>query len=154
LNREKTALCPKAIDTRFDPNIRIETLFPGYAPKDLNSVLQSDQQHGVILRAYGLGNIPMKGEGSILSVLQEWAMQKPIVDSTLCVDGGTDISVYEAGRAARDAGVLESGTLSFELTTVRLMRLLATKNSFDEIREAWNSLLKTEEPHRARKLTD
>jgi L-asparaginase len=141
VGREKVAVCPTAIDTRFNSNIRIETLFPGYAPKDLDDALRSEQKHGVVLRAYGLGNIPIKGEGSILPVLREWATQKPIVDTTLCIDGGTDLSIYEAGRAARDAGVLEAGTLSLELATVRLMHLLGTKSNLDQIRATWDNLL-------------
>jgi L-asparaginase len=140
LNRNDNGIIPLTIDTRFDSNIRIETLFPGYSPKVLESILSTESTHGVILRTYGLGNIPARGEGSILSVLQDWANRKPIVHVSQCIDGGTDLIRYEAGNVAHEAGVLESRKLTFELATVRLMRLLAIKNSVKEVKSEWKAL--------------
>jgi L-asparaginase len=125
------------MSAEFDPFVKIEQLTASYNPAWLEDVLNRDDVHGLIIRAFGLGGIP----GRLLPVLNRHADRKPIVVQSQCADGPTNLDEYKVGVLAAETGVLCTGALSPAYATLLLQHLLAVTDGLNHLRQAWNSLV-------------
>lgn len=116
-------------------NVVIFQIFPGFSKDFLIQSIDAGVQ-GIILRGYGSGNVPGKGN-SLLPALH-YAKEKriPVILGTQCTYGGCS-STYETGSLALDAGALSAGSLSIEHALVRLMYLLGQTKDYDQICRFW-----------------
>jgi L-asparaginase len=126
---------PKRLDTpcniygTFEKNIAVLTLFPGISSNILEVLIQGGVK-GIVLRAFGAGNIP-----SSLKEGFEKARSKqiPVVVATQCRDGETKMSLYDAGQKALDKGAIEAFDMSLEVCVVKLMWILGQKIPYANI---------------------
>jgi L-asparaginase len=102
----------------FEANIFVYTLTPGCDPDNLTLLLQDERIRGMILRAYGTGNIPDRFEPFFRKA---WERQLPIVVTSQCLYGKTMMGSYSVGKAALDLGVIDGGDQSLETLAVKLM---------------------------------
>ncbi|MCB0317406.1 MAG: asparaginase [Bdellovibrionales bacterium] len=125
---------------KFDNAIKVETIIPGYEPRQLEKVLSDSDIHGVIIQGFGLGGIPTKGKRSLLRILKEYASKKPIVLATQVLNGGTNLDEYEVSVLAKQAGVLSANYLTLETASFALKLLLGQKLSLEELKNKWNQI--------------
>lgn len=114
----------------FEPDVAIITLFPGFPKESLQRILDSGVK-GLVLRAYGSGNISYE----YLDVLKKAKeMKVPIVVNTQCIEGATLMHLYDVGKQALDAGVIQAYDMSIECIVTKLMWTLK-HYPYEKIRE-------------------
>src|SRR3989344_4479238 len=108
---------PLNLQRGFEDNIAVISLFPQMIPTTLNAILATVIK-GLIIRGYGSGNISY----AYLSVLEECKKRKiPVVITTQCLEGATLMHIYDTGKEALKAGVIQSHDMSLEATITKLM---------------------------------
>ena len=115
----------------FESQIVSLSLIPGMPVHVLFNFLQAEVK-GVILSAYGTGNIP----AVYLPFLQK-AQEKaiPVVIRSQCAEGRTNMSLYASGQRALDYGAIVAHDMSREATTTKLMWALYRAKTLEEIRK-------------------
>lgn len=129
IKREKRILRYSA---SFNSNVGVYEIIPGMNPKYLLNDL-SDGIEGVVLSAPGAGNVPHL-ENSLIPVIEKArSLHIPVVVTTQCLEGSAQMSLYEAGTLALQAGAISGGDMTHEAATVKLMWLLASKKDKSNI---------------------
>lgn len=119
---------PFGVVTDLDPRVLAVTVFPGFDPRSVRGVLEgaADRVRAVILRAFGVGNVPLLGQASLLPMVEALARAGiAVVVTSQCHRGRTDLGLYAGGRALLQAGALEAGDMTFEATVTKAMWALA-----------------------------
>ncbi len=89
--------------------------------------------NGLIIEGTGLGHIGInvidkntRENGLILKEIKSLAKKIPLVMTSQCIFGGTNMNVYETGRKLQDIGVLGNfNTMTIEATFIKLAWLLS-----------------------------
>ncbi|WP_394820596.1 asparaginase [Pendulispora albinea] len=110
--------------SRFDPRIESRVLavrvFPGLDPELLKGALRVGVR-GLVLEAYGTGNLPHRG-ASLIPVLEEARERKvPVLVVSQCPRGTVDIGRYAGGADALAAGAISGGDMTVECALAKLM---------------------------------
>lgn len=128
----KRNICPHEIEISpgFEPDIFIHTLSPGCDPGDLEFLLTSEKIKGIIIRAYGTGNIPYGFESFFKKARDK---RLPVIVTSQCLYGKTFMNLYDLGRKALSLGVIEGRGQSLEILATKLM--WALRHSPDRIKE-------------------
>jgi L-asparaginase len=121
------------LEADFEPQIVALRLIPGGKPDWLLAATSGAK--GVILEAFGAGNLPQRESLSLLGVLESLRdRQIPVVIVSQAPRGGVDLSRYEGGMAAAALGAISGGVMTFEAVSTKLMWLLAQTNDPNEVR--------------------
>jgi len=123
----------------FELGVKVEVIDPDYEPKWLSAVLERPDIRGLVLRGYGLGNIPTR----LRPPLQRWAATKPIVVGTQCFSGPVNLGKYEVGQLARETGVLSAGNLSPAYAVALLQWLMPRTEGLQHLREVWDNTVQS-----------
>jgi L-asparaginase len=117
----------------FDREVVFYQLFPGLDGKYIEAAIDRGCK-GVILNAYGAGNVP-NGEASLLPVIKKAVEHNvPVIVSTQCVEGSTRM-IYEVGHCALAAGAIPAFDMTSEAAATKLMWILAQTNDLACIKE-------------------
>lgn len=121
---------PINLQTGFEDNIAVVTLFPQMKPTTLHAIINTGIK-GLILRGYGSGNISY----AYLDVLRELQKKKiPVVVNTQCLEGATLMHLYDVGKQALKAGVIQAHDMSLECVVTKLMWALK-HGQYESIKE-------------------
>ena len=113
----RRALC---VINGFDDNVVCLTLVPGLKGSYLTSLIDSGIK-GMILRAYGSGDVPY----NLLESLQYAHKKKvPVVVTTQCPGGATVMGLNDVGWQALETGVIQAFDMSMEAMSTKLMWLI------------------------------
>lgn len=107
-----------AVRPGFEPDIFVATLTPGADPGDLVFLLDDRRIRGIILQAYGTGNIPYDFDAFFRLARRK---RVPVVVTSQCLHGMTQMRSYDVGRRALKLGVIEGFDQSLEMLAVKLM---------------------------------
>jgi len=120
LDRSLPCRAPGALVLRpgFDPDIAVSTLTPGADPGDLIFLLNNSRIRGIVIQAYGTGNIPYDFDAFFRLARKS---RIPVVVTSQCLHGMTQMKSYDVGRRALKLGVIEGYDQSLEMLTVKLM---------------------------------
>lgn len=125
---------PFVLSAAFEPNVLALRLVPGMPPEALLAATAGAR--GVILEAFGAGNLPRREERSLLGALAALRDRgAPVVIVSQALRGGVDLSRYEGGAAAAALGALSGGAMTFEAAAVKLMWALAQTRDPARLRE-------------------
>lgn len=115
----------------FVDNIVCLTLIPGLSGKYITKLVDSGVK-GLILRAYGSGDIPY----DMLDALQ-YAKKRnvPVVVTTQCPGGATIMGLNDVGLQALHTGVIQAFDMSMESMSTKLMWLVAQKIPFEALKK-------------------
>jgi L-asparaginase len=133
VRRPAAALAP--FDGRIEPHVLAVRVFPGLNPKLVLGAVRAGVR-GLVLEAYGTGNLPNLS-GSLMPALEEArAKDVPVLVVSQCPRGLVDIRRYAGGAAAADAGVVSGGDMTREAGIAKLMLGMARHGTGPELR-AW-----------------
>ena len=109
-------------------------LTPGLDPRVPAKMLDAGVK-GVVLEAYGSGNIPVHGRTFLpfLDAARERGV--PVVMTTQCVHGGVELGLYEGGKLALEAGAISAGDMTVEAAVMKLAVLLGRGADLARVRE-------------------
>jgi L-asparaginase len=119
----------------FDPNIIVMKVIPGLPVGYLDQVIASDY-HGVILEAFGPGNIPV----TLVPFLRKARTKGlPVVILSQCKRGITQMQLYAVGRHALKAGAIPGGDMTVEAATTKLMWVLSQTRDIKKIKKLFQT---------------
>lgn len=107
-------------DDRLDPRVLVVRVYPGLDPGLLTDALGRGVR-GLVLEAYGTGNLPMLGR-SLLGVIAEATRRRvPSLVVTQCPKGAVEMERYKGGLEARKAGAISGGDMTVEAAVAKMM---------------------------------
>jgi L-asparaginase len=113
-----------AFDPRLDPRVLAVRVFPGIDPTLVTGAIRAGVK-GLVLEAYGTGNLPHLG-GSLIPALEEArARGVPAIIVSQCLRGFVEMDAYAGGAAAKAAGAISGGDMTVEAAIAKLMIGLA-----------------------------
>jgi len=126
-------------DPRLEPNVLAIRLFPGLQPTLITSALGTGVR-GLILKAFGSGNIPTVERSLVPAVEHATSLDIPVVIVSQCLHARVDLNRYIGGSAALAAGAIGAGDMTDEAALTKLMvtlgrcgdngRVQATRQAF------------------------
>jgi L-asparaginase len=124
-----------ALDPRIEARVLAVRVFPGLDPALVRGAVRAGVR-GLVLEAYGTGNLPHLS-GSLMPALDEArARGVPVVVVSQCPRGAVDMRRYAGGAAAAAAGAISGGDMTVEAAIAKTMIGLARYDSQEELR-AW-----------------
>lgn len=117
----------------FESRVACLELHPGMEPSLLDALVAAGLR-GLVLRAFGSGNVPILEGGLPPAIRRATARNVPVVIVSQVAEGGVDLSLYECGLRARDAGAIDGGDLTTPAAVVKLMWALAENPDADAVR--------------------
>ncbi len=112
-----------AFDSRIEPHVLCLRVFPGLDSALIDHALDAGV-HGIVLEAFGVGNVPLANGSLVPSITRATREQVPVVIVSQCPRGGVDLGRYPGSAAAQDAGAISGGDMTAEAAITKLMILL------------------------------
>jgi L-asparaginase len=120
---------PRALDAP----VRLLRLYPGM-PAGLLRAALAPPARGLVLEAYGAGNLPDR-DPEVLAALAEGAARGVVVVAvSQCLDGRVDLGAYAASAPLVAAGAVGGLDLTTEAAYAKLVVLLSEGRPPDEVR--------------------
>lgn len=121
------------LQTALDTSVFAFSIFPGLDTSALEPILS--KYKAVIVQAFGPGDIPAE-DTSLTSLIRNLTAKNiHVIISSQSSSGEVDLSLYEAGRAAREAGAITSLDMTWEAAVIKAMHLLGQKLAPAEFRK-------------------
>lgn len=111
-------------------------VFPGIDPSVPARLLESDVK-GVVLEAFGSGNVATRGRSFAPFVHVASSRGVPVVVVTQCLHGAVDATLYEGGQQLLEAGAIPAGDMTVEAALAKLSVLLGRRTALADIRSAF-----------------
>lgn len=126
----------RPLETALEPRVLAVRVFPGLDPKLVTGAARAGVR-GLVLEAYGTGNLPHLEGSSLIPAIEEAGERGvPVVVVSQCARGHVDLERYEGGAAAKWAGAIDGGDMTVEAAIAKLMIGLARFNDLEALR-AW-----------------
>jgi L-asparaginase len=117
----------------LDAPVRLLRLYPGM-PADLLRAALAPPARGLVLEAYGAGNLPDR-DPELLAALAEGAARGVVVVAvSQCLDGRVDLGAYAASAPLVAAGAVGGLDLTTEAAYAKLVVLLSEGHPPSEVR--------------------
>jgi L-asparaginase len=118
----------------FDDALHVIRIHPGLNPQLLDC-LDFGNTKAVIIEAFGIGNMPIKGDYSMLPFVEKCRNKgcHVIITSQAAYDS-INLDQYKSGQAAKALGALSAGEMTMEATITKTMHLLALDLSEQDFR--------------------
>jgi L-asparaginase len=146
IERGDHVLAPRprqSFDGRLEPRVLAVRLFPGFDPQLLRAALASGVR-GLLVKAYGAGNVPAKDRTLVAAIAEATARDVPVVIVSQCLYAHVDLSRYAGSAAAEKAGAIGAGDMTDEAALTKLMislgragdsgRVAAVRSAFERSR--------------------
>ena len=116
----------------LDPHVFVLRLVPGMNAEVLKALRH--QFHALVIEGFGVGGLPGGEDGELLKEVMAWLEHgRLVVFSTQVQHEGSDLSVYEVGRIAKELpGVLEAGDMTPEAVVAKLMWVMGETSNSNE----------------------
>jgi L-asparaginase len=129
---------PARLDTRVCPEVFLLKLSPGANP-DIFGELARMGYRGIVIEAFGAGNVPCSGRDVAGAVRLAVEGGIAVVTRSQCLRGGVDMSAYETGVRLLEAGAISAGDMTTEAAVVKLMCALGRTGDVGEIAEIFQT---------------
>lgn len=121
------------LDTKISEGVIMVMLTPGFDPNILEAI--KDMCKGIIIQAYGLGDMPIKGRGRLIPIIKDYIENGKVVCVTSQACYQTDLSRYEVGKEFLKLGVIPTLDMTQESAYAKLMWILGHTNNIAKIKE-------------------
>jgi len=118
---------------KLSDDIAVATLTPGITIETIKPLL--DKKKCLLLESFGVGGIPysLYRDLEILFSTEEYS-DKFLLIGTQVLNGSTNVNTYETGQRLRDKiPFIETGSMTLEMSYVKMMWALAYADNFEEI---------------------
>ncbi|MHA1917666.1 MAG: Glu-tRNA(Gln) amidotransferase subunit GatD [Candidatus Ranarchaeia archaeon] len=115
----------------FDPDVAIIKTYPGMKYNIIDSYIENGI-HGLIIEGTGLGHTPHSLYAGIKKAQER---EIPIVITSQCIWGRTNMRVYSTGVELLGMGVIEGKDMLTETAFTKLSWTLGQTNKIDKIKE-------------------
>jgi L-asparaginase len=105
----------------FNERVFCFKIFPGISGEILKTTITNKACDGIVLEAYGSGNVPNLDDSVIAMIQEGKRLKKPVAIVSQCPHGRVDLDLYECGQKAKQAGALSAGDMTRETAVVKLM---------------------------------
>jgi len=123
------------LTNRFEPNVYLLKLHPGFRPEIIETMINNGTK-GFVFEGFGAGNVPTLGERAVLPYIKRCVSSNiPVVISTQCSLGTSWVYLYEVGKKALDVGGIPGFDLLSETALVKLMWVLGQTRNMEKIKE-------------------
>jgi L-asparaginase len=131
--------------SHFPENLPIAVLkiFPGIQ-FGLFEGIMTGQLKGLVLEAFGVGNMPMYDDGLLPAVEKAAANGAVITVCTQCLRGSVRLGTYETSSALRKAGAVSGCDMTVEAAVAKLYYLFGQGIPTEEIRRLMETDLRGE----------
>jgi L-asparaginase len=113
-------------------DVPVLDLAPGITAKRLAALLDP-RPEAVVLRAFGVGNVPNEEPGLVDVIADAVAAGVPVVVASQCHQADVRLGHYEAGWGLAQAGAIGSADMTLEAVYTKLVFLLSQGMGPDEI---------------------
>jgi L-asparaginase len=124
---------PCRVEGSFDCRVAAVRLLPGQPAAPL-AALAGTGIGAVLVRAFGVGNLPVVDRGVAEAIGELTASGIVVAIGSQSMHGRVDMSRYAGGRLAMEAGAVGIADMTIEAASVKLMYLLATCGGPDDIK--------------------
>ncbi len=115
----------RPLDERIEPSVLAVRAFPGLDPRLVTGAVRAGVR-GLVLEAYGTGNLPNGSNGSLIPAIAEATERSvPVLVVSQCPRGHVELLRYAGGAAAAAAGAIDGGDMTVEAAVAKLMIGLA-----------------------------
>lgn len=118
---------------RLDSRAALLRLTPGITAELVYDI--GTHVNALIVEGFGLGGIPDCGEPLVHTLTELSHLGVRIIITTQVFEGGCDLSVYEVGRAALEAGFIPAAGMTSEYAVMRAMWSLAYSCNYEDFRK-------------------
>lgn len=131
----------------FDHSIHVIRLFPNLNPA-MFDCLNLVRTKAVIFEAFGIGNIPAKGDYSMIPFIEKCIEHDchVIINSQAPFDS-VNLDVYSSGKILKKMGALSAGDMTMEASITKTMHLLGLQCSKNEFTKLFNQNISGERSH-------
>ena len=117
------------VNTRLEPDVAAVVMYPGVQDGNvLDAVFKNPKLKGVVLMAYGAGNIPTKPKKVLDMVREARARNVVILDVTQCGGGKVELGLYETSALLLDARISSGVDITPEAALAKLMVVLGDED--------------------------
>ncbi|MDN5331341.1 MAG: L-asparaginase [Tepidanaerobacteraceae bacterium] len=121
INPEEKEARPAALYDRLDPGVLLIKLYPGIEPEVLLFAKEKGY-HSVLIESFGAGGVTFRPPRNLLPAIRELVESGITVAVTTQVPfEGVDLTLYEVGVKALEAGVVSMGADTREAALAKLM---------------------------------
>ncbi len=119
---------------KFDTNVAILKLFPGIGRNLVQAIINTSGLRGLIIETFGSGNAPTYDWfiNDLKSFIDNGGI---ILNVTQCHGGSVEMGLYETSRDLLAAGIISGKDLTSEASVTKLMFLLGSCSSREEVTE-------------------
>lgn len=121
---------------KIETRVHSVYVFPGADPAAHLEIIQRADIRGLWIHAYGAGNVPIRGAGSFLPLL-EAAREREIavLIGSQAVKNAVILPLYEGGSRAEALGAVGAGDMTPEASITKLMHALAYGENLEAVRD-------------------
>lgn len=125
---------PCVLERKLEEKVFLIKLVPGFDGK-IFQFLYEQGYRGLIIEAFGMGGIPSLSSEVIDDLKDVIQKGMIVVVKSQCPYEGSNLSLYETGKTALDAGVFQAYDMSTEAVVTKVMWILGKHWEREKIRE-------------------
>lgn len=125
-------------NNKINSDVFLLKLTPGTNPHIIDILIES-KVSGVVIEAFGAGGIQFVRRDFIEKLHNAYKHGIPVVVCSQCLYESSNFNIYQVGKKALSAGVIEAFDMTTEAAVTKLMWALGQTNNISEIKKIFET---------------